>query len=62
LHKKATKKKCPILMKKCRTLERKIKKAMYQSKREKIRNKANLGPNKFMESCKNCTKNQSTFS
>jgi ArsR family metal-binding transcriptional regulator len=28
-------KKCPILMTKCRTLERKIKRAMYQSKREK---------------------------
>jgi hypothetical protein len=31
-------------MKKCRTLERKIKRALYNSKKEKIRNKANLGP------------------
>jgi len=38
LHKKAKKKKCPILMEKCTALERKIKKAIYQSKREKIRN------------------------
>jgi hypothetical protein len=34
-----------MLMKKCKALERKIKKAMYQSKREKIRNEASLGPN-----------------
>ena len=34
-------------MKKCRTLERKIKRALYNSKKEKIRNEANLGPNKY---------------
>jgi hypothetical protein len=32
-------------MKKCRTLERKIKRALYNSKKEKIQNNANLGPN-----------------
>jgi hypothetical protein len=45
LHKKAKKKKCSFLMKKCRTLERKIKRALYNSKKEKIRNEANFGPN-----------------
>jgi len=36
LHKKAKMKKYPILMKKCRTLERKIKRAVYNSKKDKI--------------------------
>ena len=31
-------------MKKCRTLK-KIKRALYNSKKEKIQNNANLGPN-----------------
>ncbi len=31
-------------MKKCRTLERKIKRAFYNSKKETIRNEANLSP------------------
>jgi len=52
LHKKAKKKKCPFLMKKCRTLERKIKRALYNSKKEKIRNEANLGPNNLWKAVK----------
>jgi len=36
LHEKAKDKKCPFLMKKCRVLEKKIKRAMYNSKKKKI--------------------------
>jgi hypothetical protein len=39
-------------MKKCRTLERKIKRALYNSKKEKIRNEANLGPNNLWKAVK----------
>ena len=39
LHKKAKKKKFPILMKKCTTLEKKIERAMNQSEREKNQKK-----------------------
>ncbi len=52
LHKKAKKKKCPFLMKKCRTLKRTIKRAFYNSKKEKIRNEANLGPNNLWKAVK----------
>jgi hypothetical protein len=36
LHKKSEKKKCPILMKKCRTLEKKIKEQCTNQKEKKF--------------------------
>ena len=42
LHKKAKKKKCPILIKKCHSLLRKIKIMVRKSKCEKIRNEVNF--------------------
>ena len=62
LQKKAKKKKCPILIKKCRSLERKIKNKLRKSKCEKIRSEANLGPNNLWKAVKIAQeKSQSTY-
>ncbi len=54
LHKKANKKKCPFLMKKCRTLERKIKRACCNSKKEQdlLRQVSRLWKREELKLCK----------
>jgi len=45
LHKRAKKKQCPNLMKKCRSLERKIRIMSTKAQKERVRSEATLGPN-----------------